>query len=216
MDRRPGPHALIGLLALLVLGTAPVPSDALSTNEVERGGAAAVPYDPAAAPLKGLRSTQRMWAGGTGSLLAPSATDPVDPERAFQVQVAALDRDTLGVRFTIDDCCYLYREQLRFDIAAPNGARAPRIRAVFLPPAEIVTDEFFGRTAIYRATVDLRLSLEGSAARDFTLRVSYQGCSEKGVVLCYEPMVRRFPVEYENGRLVIGPGSRAERVRRGS
>ncbi|HEX7045599.1 MAG TPA: protein-disulfide reductase DsbD N-terminal domain-containing protein [Burkholderiales bacterium] len=206
---------MIGLLASLLLAAAPLSADTLPADGVERGPAPETSHNRAELPLQGLVSTVQARSGAD-FLIAPPAAAPVDPERAFQVQVAALARDTLGVRFTIDECCYLYREQLRFDITAPNGAPAPRLRAVSLPPAEIVTDEFFGRTAVYRGTVDLRLSLEEPAARGFTLHVTYQGCSEKGVVLCYEPMIRRFPVERENGRLAVGPGSRAERARRGS
>ncbi|HEY8554247.1 MAG TPA: protein-disulfide reductase DsbD N-terminal domain-containing protein, partial [Burkholderiales bacterium] len=184
MDRRPGPHALIGFLVLLLVGATPPPSDARSPGKAEQSGRAAGPHDTAPGPENVLRSAQRVRVGETGSLLGPSATNPVDPERAFQVHVAVLDRDTLGVRFTIDDCCYLYREQLRFEVTAPNGAPAPRSKVTFLPPAETVTDEFFGRTAVYRGTFDVRLSLEGPTPGRFTLHVAYQGCSEKGVVLC--------------------------------
>ncbi len=133
----------------------------------------------------------------------------VDPEQAFLVQVIALNANTLGVRFTIADCCYLYRDKTRFSVSAQDGTpliAGPRLGAIELPPGQITTDEFFGRTEVYRHELDIRLPLHSLPHRPaFALNVIYQGCAEKGVAICYEPITRRFPIHRDGGQLVVGP-----------
>jgi thiol:disulfide interchange protein DsbD len=138
---------------------------------------------------------------------AKQEDEVVDPEKAFQVAAAAIDGSTIGVRFTIDDCCYLYRDKMRFGISAPDGT--PLVNGlgvgVFeLPHGEAKTDEFFGTTEVYHGIVDMRVPLYGEnrSAADFLLKVTYQGCAEKGVKLCYPPATREFPI-----RLVTALGA---------
>lgn len=152
--------------------------------------------------------------GGTG---ADEAVDPLD---AFHVDVVAVGTTALGVRFSIADCCYLYKGKTLFSISRTDGAPlrdGPRLGAVDLPPGEVVTDEFFGRTEIYRRNVDVRVPLlSATAIREFALNVTYQGCAEKGVVICYEPITRRFPITYADGQLLIGSAAIVEQAAGGS
>lgn len=142
-------------------------------------------------------------------LLRPGEAVVVDPEHAFRVDVMASNASTLAVRFSIADCCYLYRSKIHFSVSAPDGAAlpgGPHLGTIQLPAGETATDEFFGRTEIYRRSVDVRLPLHDVAGgQPFVLNVTYQGCAEKGVAICYEPITRRFPVDTDEGqRLVIG------------
>ncbi len=151
-------------------------------------------------PTKGL-----FKAAGPGGNLAKTFSkqedDVVDPEKAFQVAAAALDESTIGIRFTIDDCCYLYRDKMRFSVSsvsAPSSANGLGVGAYGLPRGETKTDEFFGKTEVYHGVVDVRLPLVGGdrSAADFLLKVTYQGCAEKGVKLCYPPASREFPIHF--------------------
>lgn len=119
---------------------------------------------------------------------------PVDPEKAFLVEASTTDGASVAIRFTIDDCCYLYRNKTSFAVLSPAGAR---LASYELPPGEVMTDQFVGRTEIYRRRMDVRVPVTGAGAAkpsEMVLRVAYQGCSEKGVTICYPPTTRDVPV----------------------
>lgn len=142
-------------------------------------------------PYSALRNVAQTLGLGTEN------TEVVDPEKAFLVEAAAIDPSAIRVRFTIDDCCYLYRDKIHFSVAEVKSSVAGvRLSAYELPPGEVLTDEFFGRTQIYRRGLDVRLPLNGvTTASEFLLDVSYQGCSEKGVKICYPPTTRQLSVQ---------------------
>jgi thiol:disulfide interchange protein DsbD len=126
--------------------------------------------------------------------IEPAANgEPVDPAKAFRVDVAAAGNDALLARFLIDDCCYLYRDKLTFALARADGSAADiRLGSYALPPGKPKTDEFLGKTEVYYNGFEVRLPVSGvSGARgDYTLKVGYQGCSEKGVTICYPPATK--------------------------
>ncbi len=147
---------------------------------------------PASPPTRASFKTAG-FGGNLAKTFSKEEEDVVDPEKAFQVAAAALDELTIAVRFTIDDCCYLYKDKMRFSISAPEGTS---LGAYELPRGEAKTDEFFGTTEVYHGIVDVRLPLVGSnrSTADSLLKVTYQGCAEKGVKLCYPPATREFPI----------------------
>lgn len=131
--------------------------------------------------------------------LTKESSEVVDPDKAFLVEAAAVEGPAVRVRFTIDDCCYLYRDKLRFSISAADGKPVVgnvQLGTYELPPGAVLTDEFYGRTQVYRRNVDLRLplSVADTNTPDLLLRVGYQGCSEKGVKICYPPAARELPI----------------------
>lgn len=147
-------------------------------------------------PFSALRGVSQALGFGRENIEA------VDPEKAFLVEAAAIDPAAVRVRFTIDDCCYLYRDKIRFSSAddAKSSATAVQLGTYELPPGEVLTDEFYGRTQVYRRSLDVRLPLNGTgAASALLLDVSYQGCSEKGVKICYPPTTRRISVQLPGG-----------------
>jgi thiol:disulfide interchange protein DsbD len=142
--------------------------------------------------------------------LVDNEADVVPPEKAFLADAIGLDARTLNVRFSIADCCYLYRDKLRFSVSAPDGAALAtdlHFGSIDLPKSEAITDNYVGRTEVYRRGLDVRLPLLGAIPKsDFALNVGYQGCSDKGVTICYEPTVRRFVVSSDGRSLTVGPG----------
>jgi thioredoxin:protein disulfide reductase len=146
--------------------------------------------------------------------LSSSVAEAVDPEQAFRVDAMALDAHTLGVRLLIADCCYLYRDKTRFVLSSPDGKPLTtdlRLGAIAMPDGEVLTDEYVGRTEVYRRGFDLRLPLLGAQPTSgFALNVSYQGCADQGTTICYEPTTRRFPIANAGGVLAIGVAQEIE------
>lgn len=203
-----------GLLLLCIGASAAAVASPPPASQVS-GGYPAAPMEiqpRGSAPTDRMPAASAVSAPESGIVVGPSTPgeyEVVDPEHAFRVDVIGLDAGTLGVRFSIADCCYLYRDKTRFSLSAPDGAplaAGPHLAAFDMPPGESIADEFFGRTEIiYRDSAEVPLPLGGLAGQAFALNVTYQGCSEKGVAICYEPMTRRFPINSDGTRLVVGP-----------
>jgi len=106
------------------------------------------------------------------------------PDQAFRVSGRALDQETLLVSWNIADGYYLYRGKFGFRSDTPGIG----VGDVERPPAtEIKQDEFFGKVAIYRGRVDIRVPIERGpgAGNDLRLETRSQGCADAG--LCYPP-----------------------------
>jgi thioredoxin:protein disulfide reductase len=138
--------------------------------------------------------------------LAPSGdVEPVDPEKAFRINVMAIDNATLLARIDIADCCYLYRDKTKFELLEASGAPSAEVRLAgyTLPPGKTKVDEFIGKTEVFVKGFDTILPVTGLGGRDreLQLKVMYQGCSEKGVAICYPPTTKTFGVQYRDGVL---------------
>jgi thiol:disulfide interchange protein DsbD len=149
-----------------------------------------------------------------GPALMSGAVEPVDPEKAFIVSVSAPGGSNLLARFDVDECCYLYRDKTSFELAAVDGGAAPagiRLEPYSLPPGKTKTDEFFGETEVYYTGIEVRLTVAGLAApaSNLQLKVNYQGCSEKGVVICYPPTTKTFGIQSRGGVLAVVAGPAA-------
>jgi thiol:disulfide interchange protein DsbD len=163
---------------------------------------AAVTTAPAAATTDKITSLKDL----TRSLAPGSELEPPDPEQAFQVSVMARDNATLVARIDIADCCYLYRDKTKFELVATDGAPTDvRLGAVTLPPGKTKVDEFIGKTEVYEQGFETLLPVSGlgTGNQDLQLRVMYQGCSEKGVSICYPPATKTFGVQYRAGVLSV-------------
>ncbi len=138
----------------------------------------------------------------------------IDPEQAFLVSVNA-KRNTLHTRIDIADCCYLYRDKTNFELSRANGVPLPagvRLGAYRLPVGTVKTDEFNGQTEVYHVGLDVALPVEGLPGNDMDLQltVNYQGCSEKGVTLCYPPNTKVFQLRSTGGVLTLLAAGKAE------
>ena len=152
--------------------------------------------------IKSLSDLTRSVAASEGQ------TEPVDPEKAFIASLEARGTDALLARFDIADCCYLYRDKIKFELASADGRPLPadlRLGDYTLPPGTTKTDEFIGETEVYHQGFEVALPIVGLGTqdRDFALRLNYQGCSEKGVVICYPPVTKTFGVQRRGGVLSV-------------
>ncbi|MYM69037.1 protein-disulfide reductase DsbD [Pseudoduganella sp. FT55W] len=106
------------------------------------------------------------------------AEDFLDPSEAFKFSARMVDGHTAAVTFQIADGYYMYRERFKF------SAQGAKLGAPQIPPGKVHYDETFAKDVeTYRKGVTITIPVEVNGA--FTLLVSGQGCSEKG--LCYAP-----------------------------
>ena len=117
-------------------------------------------------------------------VLAPAraAEDFLPPEQAFAFSVRALDARSVEIVFTVAEGYYLYREAF----AAAADGDGVKLAALQVPPGKHKFDDTFQKEVeTYRGRVAIKLAVDKAPA-DFTLRVTSQGCADKG--LCYPPM----------------------------
>lgn len=102
----------------------------------------------------------------------------LDPQVAFKFSAKVVDGKAVAVTYDIADGYYMYRERFKF---AADGATlgTPQI-----PPGKVKYDETFAKDVeTYRHQVTIVIPV--NAPGPFTLKVTSQGCSDKG--LCYSP-----------------------------
>lgn len=108
-----------------------------------------------------------------------AAQDFLPPEQAFRFSARMVDASTAEVRFRVAPSYYLYREKFAVaaDGAVPGQPDIPRGTVNYDPNFERDVETL-------RNDVLIRVPVQADGP--FTLRVTSQGCSDKG--LCYPPM----------------------------
>lgn len=119
----------------------------------------------------------------SAQLLLGPGKELLDPEKAFRISARALDERNVEVEFKIADGYYMYRDRFRF--ATESGHTLAEVE---IPRGKIKEDEFFGKSETFRDLVKIRvpLSPQDAARGAVVLKVTSQGCSDKGV--CYVPL----------------------------
>lgn len=121
---------------------------------------------------------------------AHAADDFLEPEKAFRFSARMLDAKTAEVSYIIADGYYMYRE--RFAVKA-EGATMGRPE---FPSGKVKFDETFQKNVeTYRKSVTFKVPVEATGS--FILRVTGQGCSDKG--LCYAPMESQVSLSSRGG-----------------
>jgi thiol:disulfide interchange protein DsbD len=106
------------------------------------------------------------------------AQDFLDPALAFKFSARMVDGHTIAVNFQIADGYYMYREPFKF------SAVGAKLGTPLIPAGKIHYDATFEKDVeTYRQNVTITIPVDVDGP--FTLLVSGQGCSEKG--LCYSP-----------------------------
>ncbi len=118
--------------------------------------------------------------------------DFLPPDQAFKVFVQATAPDRIEVSYAVTDGYYLYRDKLKFALAAEVQGVA--LGQPQMPKGEIKTDDYFGTQEVWRHdfTVQLPVSRAGGPALPLTLNLTWQGCADAG--LCYPPQRAKFEV----------------------
>ena len=107
----------------------------------------------------------------------------LEPEKAFRISARALDERSVEVAFNIAPGCYMYRSRFSFSTEAGKP-----LGDVESPRGKVKEDRFFGKQETFQDLVRIRLpvSAEDASRSTASLKVTSQGCADKGV--CYMPL----------------------------
>lgn len=100
---------------------------------------------------------------------------------AFRLSLIDADAERITLRFAAADGYYLYRHQFRFAANKPGV----ELGAAQLPEGQRKVDDYFGEVEVYYGELDITIPLASPPPLPFELKVTYQGCADKG--LCYPP-----------------------------
>jgi thiol:disulfide interchange protein DsbD len=111
-------------------------------------------------------------------------------DKAFALEVHAIDQHTLIASFNVTPSYYLYRNKTEFSIP---GSKT-RIVRVDMPKGEIKHDPNFGTLEVYHQSFQAEIALENvDVTKPLVLNAIYQGCSDNG--LCYPPIEKTISVD---------------------
>ncbi len=133
-----------------------------------------------------LLASQASFAGGASVFTESTEDEFLHPDKAFQLEVAAIDDTSLEGIFTIAPGYYLYKDRIQFEI---KDAAQGKVANVELPAGEWKDDPNFGNKEVYHNDFAAKVFLE-STTQDYIITAKYQGCSEQG--LCYAPQTKTF------------------------
>jgi thiol:disulfide interchange protein DsbD len=132
-----------------------------------------------------------------GTLASAAETDYLDPAQAFRGQARVVDDHSIELRIDVAPDYHLYRERMSVEL---DGGGA-QIGPVAFPAGKQQFDETFNKNVeVLVGTVAMRVPVEKASA-DFRLRVSYQGCADKG--LCYPPQTAYVSAGVSGGKLEL-------------
>ena len=125
-----------------------------------------------------------------GSIVAQSALNNIivqqqqdeflPPDEAFVLSVEQISANRYVAQWRIAPEYYLYKDKTQ--ITEQDSGQSSQYQ---MPDGEIIEDEFFGTTEIYRSVLSVPFMTENGA-----VTLSYQGCAEAG--LCYPVQTKQF------------------------
>ena len=115
---------------------------------------------------------------------APGRSNFVPADQAFAFDFQQNQHD-VNLTWQVKDGYYLYRKQVQ--VTPANASIAP----LQLPNGEWHSDEFYGKSEIYRHSLTVPVTLI-QANTGATLTITYQGCADAG--FCYPPETKTVPL----------------------
>ena len=181
---------------------APKPGNTVAAPKATAPAETNPPLPQSRSALAGLQSLTEDAAG---------PMDIVRPEKAFKAEVAFSDPQTLTARYTINQCCYLYRNRLKFDIKIPAGLTVDRIDS---PAGDVKDDPAFGKVEVYHHDFEVKAHLNRAPAVGQALEVAatYQGCNQDAGV-CYPPNTQTFNLTGVSGPVATSLSTRAPEMK---
>jgi len=107
----------------------------------------------------------------------------LSPDEAFSVS-AIVDGDSIKTDIVMADKIHIYKKTTKYTIISPSRVELN----VTMPEAH----EFDG-DMVYAKSLKVDISreyIESKVSGDYTLQISYQGCSDSGI--CYQPIDKQF------------------------
>lgn len=119
----------------------------------------------------------------------------LDPMQAFVGSASVGDARTVDLRIDIAPDYHLYRERITVEMEGTGAS----LGDVSIPTGKVEFDPNFQKDVeILQGTVLIHVPVRPTG-RDFRLRVTYQGCADKG--LCYPPQTAYVDATASDGRL---------------
>lgn len=165
--------------------------------------AEASPEQPSAVSTLGAL-TDSLGLGGGGD------DEVLEPDQAFQFDLAVDDPNTLMARWQIAPDHYMYRDKIKFKVEG----KEVQLGQIDLPAGEEKHDEFFGDIQVYHDLVEARIPLIRTSQEPVKIKVdvTYQGCAEK-TGICYPPIKKQLsfnlPVTTLTGQQAAKPAAAA-------
>lgn len=131
---------------------------------------------------------------------APGRSNFVPTDRAFAFDFQQNQHD-VNLTWQVKDGYYLYRKQVQ--VTPANASIAP----LQIPNGEWHSDEFYGKSEIYRHSLTVPVTLTQASA-GATLTVTYQGCADAG--FCYPPETKTVPLSAVEALPPLPSGERDE------
>lgn len=121
------------------------------------------------------------------NLFANESTEDefLSPDDAFGVSIKQ-DGANIYANFSVAPHYYLYKTRTKFEFTPAQTFE------INFPQADIKNDPNFGQMEVYHQDYTATLILKDKINSALQLKVTYQGCSEKG--LCYSPQHKTFTV----------------------
>ncbi len=138
-----------------------------------------------------------------GNSLSTSLDGPLTADEAYKLSVRQESSTTYSISWDIADGYYLYKDKLA---VSPQPVRIQ-------PSSNFVRneDQFFGEQDIYYSYAQMLISIgedestgsikDTATANSKTLKISYQGCWEKG--LCYPVQTKLVSIDNEDAAYLI-------------
>lgn len=124
------------------------------------------------------------------------AAEFLDPAQAFTGSARVADAATLELRIDIAPEYHLYRD--RISVEAEGGGAT--LGEVAIPAGRVEFDQNFQKNVeVLNGALRIRVPVQ-PVARDFRLRVVYQGCADQG--LCYPPQTAFVDGGAQDGQLL--------------
>jgi thiol:disulfide interchange protein DsbD len=114
--------------------------------------------------------------------------DFLKPDEAFKFNATMTAPDAIRLNFVIHEGYYLYRDQF-FRVTTEDTALV-QLGTPQFPEGQIKEDEWNGKQVVFHELLDVTVPVgrAADAKGQFTIKVRYQGCAEKG--LCYSPITK--------------------------
>lgn len=119
-------------------------------------------------------------------------------DKIFQLSAKAIDTQTIQLHWKIEDDAYLYRKFITatpVNVSSdPHSNQSIHFNTLLFPQGKIKHTTLFGDMMIYHQSLDVSVPIVNpSNQATIQLKVTYQGCSDKGQ--CYPPVEKIISVE---------------------
>ena len=129
------------------------------------------------------------------ALAKSNTNDFLPPDVAFRLGALPDGPDRVRLIWQIADGYYLYQSR----VSVKTSSDRAQLGALGMPGGQTKTDDYFGKQVVYHREliVTLPVARAGGAALELPLKVTYQGCADKG--LCYPPITKTLNVSLPAG-----------------